>query len=72
MMNKKYIGILVFAMLFGQSIIAQSNLLNAENELLITKKNFKNVIGYDPVDLEEINNLKKLKGKIPTKYIDMK
>jgi len=36
---------------------AQSNLLNAENELLISKKNFKNVIGYDPVDLEEINNL---------------
>ena len=36
---------------------AQSNLLNAENELLITKKNFKNVIGYDPVDLEEINSL---------------
>jgi len=36
---------------------AQSNLLNAENELLITKKNFKNVVGYDPVDLEEINNL---------------
>jgi len=36
---------------------AQSNLLNAENELLIAKKNFKNVIGYDPVDLQEINNL---------------
>lgn len=36
---------------------AQSNLLNTENELLIAKKNFKNVIGYDPIDLEEINNL---------------
>ena len=36
---------------------AQSNLLNAENELLISKKNFANVVGYDPVDLEEINNL---------------
>ena len=36
---------------------AQSNLLNAENELLIAKKNFKNVIGYDPVDLDELKDL---------------
>lgn len=36
---------------------AQSILLNAENELLISKKNFKNIVGYDPVDLQEINNL---------------
>lgn len=36
---------------------AQSNFLNAENELLINTINFKNVIGYDPKNLEEISNV---------------
>ncbi len=36
---------------------AQSNFLNAENELLINTINFKNVIGYDPKNLEEISNI---------------
>ena len=35
----------------------QSYLLSAENDFLIIKKSFKNAIGYEPVDLKEVDNL---------------
>jgi outer membrane protein len=35
----------------------QSSLLSAENDFLISKKSFKNAIGYEPVDLKEVDNL---------------
>jgi len=35
----------------------QSYLLSAENDFLISKKSFKNTIGYEPVDLKEVDNL---------------
>ena len=32
-------------------------MLSAENDFLISKKSFKNAIGYEPVDLKEVDNL---------------
>ncbi len=36
---------------------AQANLLTAQNNLLINKKNFKNIVGYDPVDLSPVEKI---------------
>ena len=73
MMNKKYIGILVFAMLFGQSIIAQSNLLNAKTPSGIGVKTAQQEeydndkpLAYGYVDDRDI-----LWSKVVWEYIDL-
>lgn len=73
MMNKKYIGILVVAILFGQNIIAQSNLLNAKtpSSIGVKTEQQENYDNDKPLEYGYVDDRDILWSKVVWEYIDL-